>query len=251
MKLRVAAHVHSAWSYDGKWTLEQLARAFSKRGYDAVLMAEHDRTFDAARWLDYRDACAAASQSGALLVPGIEYSDAENRVHVPVWGADRFLGANRPTIELLRDAAGERGFSVIAHPGRRDAWTTLAPECFALASAIETWNRKYDGWAPSAIALRLAEEHGLRRFAGLDFHTAKQFFPMAMEVQSPTASGDGIFEALRAGTFAPVVLRLPGDRFASGPGLAGARTAEFVRRRLARAVRQVRGRVKRSLHASP
>ena len=80
--IRAAAHVHSDWSYDASWALPDLARAFARRGYDVVLMAEHDRGFDAERWAAYRMTCAAASSDRILLVPGMEYEDADNVVPV-------------------------------------------------------------------------------------------------------------------------------------------------------------------------
>ena len=91
-RIRVAAHVHSDWSYDGRWSLERIAQVFGLLGYDAVLLAEHDRGFDAARWKALRAGCARASTERTQLVPGIEYSDPTNAVHVPVWGDIPFLG---------------------------------------------------------------------------------------------------------------------------------------------------------------
>ena len=114
--IRVAAHVHSEWSYDAEWPLAELVRAFRDRMYDAVLMAEHDRGFDDARWDAYRAACMEASTEELLLVPGMEYEDSASLVHVPVWGVDLpFLGAARPTEELLRDAKEHDAFTVFAH----------------------------------------------------------------------------------------------------------------------------------------
>ena len=86
--LKVAAHVHSSWSYDADWSLAEIARAFRKRRYDVVLMSEHDRTFDQQRWESYQDACDQASNSSITLVPGIEYEDGDGVVHIPVWGHD-------------------------------------------------------------------------------------------------------------------------------------------------------------------
>jgi predicted metal-dependent phosphoesterase TrpH len=235
--VRVAPHVHSDWSYDGHWTLEDLARAFARRGYDAVLMAEHDRTFDAGRWAAYRAACAAAGAHGARLVPGIEYSDADNRVHVPVWGVDEFLGAGRPTAELLAAVRERGGVAVLAHPARRQAWRALSDATLALADGIEVWNRKYDGWAPSAEALELARRTGLRPYVGLDFHTARQFFPLALA--APGESGS-VVDALRDGRLEPTALRLPAARVSRGRGLAAAQSAERARRLLRSAARQAR-----------
>jgi predicted metal-dependent phosphoesterase TrpH len=238
MSLRVAPHVHSAWSYDGTWALPALARAFAKRGYTAVLMAEHDGTFDEDRWCDYRDACAEASAAGALLVPGIEYSDAGNRVHVPVWGAERFLGSGRPTEELLADARSAGAVAVIAHPVRRDAWRGLSARALALADGVEVWNRKYDGWAASAVGLELAARHGLAPLVGLDFHTARQFFPLALCDPAPApVTVDAVFASLREGRLRPTAFALPARRLTSGAGLGAARAGEQARRRLARARR--------------
>jgi hypothetical protein len=247
--LRVASHVHSTWSYDGSWTLEALARAFARQGRDAVLMAEHDRTFDEARWADYREACAEASAAGALLVPGIEYSDADNLVHTAVWGVDEFLGRGRPTAELLEDA--REGVAVIAHPGRRLAGETLGTECFELASGIEIWNRKYDGVAPGAAGVELARRHGLVPFVGLDFHTARQFFPLAMggELPGPPADANEVVEAMRQGQLAPTAFALPAGRFTDGRGLETVQAAEYARHKLARALRGISRQRKAALSA--
>jgi hypothetical protein len=238
--VRVAGHVHSSWSYDGSWELEDLSRAFARRGYDAVLMAEHDRTFDASRWEAYISACAAASAAGALLIPGIEYSDAENRVHVPTWGVVEFLGAARPTAELLEHAHARQAVTVIAHPGRRDVWRTADPAWGRLASAVEIWNRKYDGWAPGDGGCALARRFGLPPFVGLDFHTARQFAPLAMvgDLVGP-ADEPAILAALRTGRLTPKVARVGAGHFTRGRGLSAARRGEVLRRGLARQLRAV------------
>lgn len=243
--VRIAAHVHSTWSYDGEWGLDDLARAFARRGYDAVLMAEHDRTFDEQRWERFRTACADAATSGALLVPGIEYSDPGNLVHVPVWGAPAFLGGGRPTGELLRDARTAGAVAILAHPERRDAWRGLKPEWLDLAHGVEIWNRKVDGWAPSPSGLRLvAGGHGLRPFAALDFHGARQFFPLAMTAPLDGAlSVDAVVELLVAGTLRPSAFGRPAAAFLHGRGLSATRAGERVRRPLARVYRRAHRRL--------
>ncbi len=239
--VRIAAHVHSTWSYDGEWELEDLARAFARRGYDAVLMSEHDRTFDDVRWEAFGDACAAASAGGALLVPGIEYSDARNLVHVPVWGAAGFLGRERPTGDLLRAARDAGGVAVLAHPDRRDAWRTFEPEWLELAHGIEIWNRKVDGWAPGRSGLELAADSGLTAFVGLDFHSARQFFPLAMTAAlDRPMSADAVLDLVRSGLLRPHAFGRPAAGFLHGRGLDAVRAGEGLRRPLARAVRRAR-----------
>jgi predicted metal-dependent phosphoesterase TrpH len=240
--VRVAAHVHSTWSYDGEWELRDLPRAFARRGYDAVLMSEHDRTFDDERWEAFGAACAAASAGGgALLIPGIEYSDAQNLVHVPVWGAPGFLGKDRPTGDLLRAARAAGAVAVLAHPLRRDAWRTFEPSWLELAHGVEIWNRKVDGWAPSAAGLQLAGQHDLRPFVGLDFHSARQFFPLAMTAPLDSAlSAEAVLDVVRAGALRAIAFGRPAASFSQGRGLEAVRAGERVRRPLARAYRRAR-----------
>jgi hypothetical protein len=239
--VRIAAHVHSTWSYDGEWELADLARAFARRGYDAVLMSEHDRTFDDERWPAFREACAAASAGGALLVPGIEYSDAANLVHVPVWGSEDFLGKNRPTGELLRDVRAAGATAVLAHPHRREAWRSFEPEWLTLAAGIEIWNRKVDGWAPSPAGLELAAAHDLRPFVGLDFHSARQFFPLAMTAPLESElSAEAVLRLVQTGAVRPMAFGRSAASFSQGRGLEAVRAGEHVRRPLARAYRRAR-----------
>jgi hypothetical protein len=183
MEHLAACHVHSKWSYDGSWSLEALSTKFSRQGCRVLMMTEHDRGFTAARLNQYREACAQASSSEILVVPGIEYSDAANRVHVLVWGTVPFLGEGLPTSEMLNAVHAAGGLAVLAHPSRRDAWRSFNPSWTDRLLGIETWNRKYDGWAPSKTAPALINTAAAIPFVGLDFHTQRQSFPLAMALE--------------------------------------------------------------------
>lgn len=239
--VRVAAHVHSSWSYDAEWSLEDIASAFRRRRYDVVLMSEHDRGFDQQRWADYQQACKAASTDDMLLVPGIEYEDADNVVHTPVWGDSvPFLGAGRPTLDLLRSAHTEGAVAVLAHPWRRDAISRYEPTWAQFLSAIEIWNRKYDGFAPNAAAREFADHGGLGPFVSLDFHTRRQFFPLAMSISLEEApSLVSLVEAIRGGRCQPEFLGLSALRFTKGLEGAALRALEAVRRGVRGPVRRL------------
>lgn len=240
--IRVACHVHSEWSYDASWGLDKLAAAFSRRGYDAILMAEHDRGFDQARWEEYRSACARASTAEILVVPGIEYSDAANAVHVPVWGDLPFLGEGLDTGELLSQVEQHGGIAVLAHPGRRKVLDTIDPGLLERFTGIELWNRKYDGYAPNrAVETVLRDHPRLLATAGLDFHTARQFHPLAMvlTVSGPVSQG-GVFEALAQRQARATAFRVDARRFAQDPCYPAMRGLERTRQRLAQRLRQIR-----------
>lgn len=198
--IKAVAHVHSTWSYDGSWELPELSAKFASRGCRALLMTEHDLGFTQARFDEFRDACARASSEQILVVPGIEYSDAANCVHILVWGLNRFLGEALPTLEMLRAAREAGGFAVLAHPARRQAGQRVEPEWLELLNGIECWNRKYDGWAASGAASGLLDQSERIPFVGLDFHTVRQLFPLSMAIDvTGDLSEDAIVDAMREG----------------------------------------------------
>ena len=151
MQILAACHVHSSWSYDGSWSLDSLALAFARRGCRVLMMTEHDLGFNAHRFAEYRDACARATSEHIFVLPGIEYSDTDNRVHVLVWGVP-FLGEGLTTEAVLDAVAHHGGVAVLAHPSRKAAWECFKPEWAQRLLGVEAWNRKYDGWAPSERA---------------------------------------------------------------------------------------------------
>jgi hypothetical protein len=230
--LRIAAHVHSDWSYDGEWSLNDLVVQFRRRGYDAVLMAEHDRGFDHDRWEAYQRACADSSTEQLLLVPGMEYADADNVVHIVVWGDSiPFLGSGRPTLDVLRNAHERSATAVFAHPGRRNALARYRPEWAPFLTAVEVWNRKYDGVAPGRGIDSFARREQLPAFVALDFHTRRQFFPLAIGTSlEGSPSVPAVVDALRTGAFRPEFMNTSALRFTHGFSGASLSGLEGVRR---------------------
>ena len=240
-----AVHVHSTWSYDGHWKLERIAHRFGQLGYRVALMSEHDRGFSQDRLEEYRAACSAASTDRCLLVPGIEYSDAENRVHTLTWGPVPFLGENRATRDVLKEVRAHGGLSVFAHPTRKLAVECFSPDWADLLLGVEVLNRKSDGFDFSAHGRRVHAEHpDLIPFASIDFHSAKQHFPAAMrlELGDGSPSERSVLSALAAGRAEPRVLGLSAHRFEHGVGAWLLRSAERIRRSSLHALRGGRPR---------
>jgi hypothetical protein len=204
MEIVAACHVHSKWSYDGSWTLEELSSKFSHSGCRVLMMTEHDRGFSDTRLVEFRTACAKASNDEILVVPGIEYSDAANRIHVLVWGKIPFLGEGLSTLEMLKAAKDSGGLAVLAHPTRKEAWRAFEPAWGEHLLGIEVWNRKYDGLAPSRTAPALLESTRALPFVGLDFHTQRQSFPlrMVMDVEGDI-SEESVLACLKDGRCTP------------------------------------------------
>ena len=238
--LRVAPHVHSEWSYDAEWSLPRLARLFGRFGYGGVLMTEHDRGFDQGRWEAYREACAAASSTSMVVVPGIEYSDSSNLIHVTVWGCEEFLGEGTGTGELLERASAAGASTVFAHPGRGGADRAFDAGWADRLVGVEWWNRKYDGYAPRPDAGRALAAHGPVPFVGIDFHSPRQLVPFAMvlELDGPPSVA-GVLAALRSRRCRPEVFGVSALRLMNGRGLRAAGVAEGARKLAASASRRL------------
>jgi hypothetical protein len=237
-----ACHIHSSWSYDGRWSLKEIAAEFARRGFRVVMITEHDRGFTEERRLMHREACAEASTSAMLIIPGIEYSDAANNVHVLVWGSVPFLGEGVPTAELLRAVKASRGISVLAHPSRRGAWRLFEPEWAQYLDGIELWNRKTDGWAPSRHAPLLLKRYSAHPFVGMDFHDRRQLFPLGMRIMtSEPITEESMLANVKAGTYIPIAYGIELDTvFRSGANLVLS-TAEVGRRAAAWTYRRLNG----------
>lgn len=240
--IKAACHIHSEWSYDGKWTLPELAEAFRGRGYRVLLMTEHDRGFTEARLREYRKACADASTDKILVVPGIEYSDAENVVHILVWGVPSFLGEGLPTDELLRRVDAASGLAVFAHPSRKDAWKKFSPQWASRLLGVEFWNRKTDGWAPSRTAAGFFQNSPLIPFVGMDFHTHRQFFPLVTEIKmEPPITEASVLRGIKLNGARATAFGRPVEDFVPN-GWCGSsmRTAEWGRRLAAQTFRRLK-----------
>jgi hypothetical protein len=198
------------------------------------MMTEHDRGFTQSRLDEFRTACASVTSERIYVVPGIEYSDVDNRVHVLVWGQVPFLGENLPTGQMLQGVTRHNGVAVLAHPARRNAWECVQPDWVEHLAGVELWNRKYDGWAPGAPGAQLLNETGLLPFVGLDFHTARQMFPLGMTMDlEGTIDEVAIVDCVRSGRCAPQAFGMPLDERRFQKRLPLLQVAERGRRRLA------------------
>lgn len=209
--MRVALHAHSTWSYDGSWPLEKIARVFGRMGCDAVMMTEHDTGFDGARFGDYRAACERASTPRCQLIPGIEYSCPDNDVHLLTWGLDHYLAEHRPVMETLQRVRDAGGIAVFAHPVRRSAYRLFQPDWAPYLAAIELWNRKSDGVTWGKEAAELIARYDLPATVGMDFHTARQLYPLLNRFDiAPGADPEtALVDAIRNGNHAPLAFGRP------------------------------------------
>jgi len=167
-------------------------------------------------------------------VPGIEYSDPLNVVHVLVWGDIPFLGRGRKTKELLQEVNEFQGVAVMAHPSRRQAWQQYEHCWTPLLLGMEQWNRKVDGVAPSPEAIAIIKQNPrLLPFVGLDLHRVNQFFPLSMTLElSGGLVEDVIMDYLRERKGRALVGGIPINCFSKGILYRTVRGFESVRQNI-------------------
>ena len=111
-------------------------------------------------------------------------------------------------------------------------------------TAIEIWNRKYDGCAPNRFAVEMVRRERLGEFVSLDFHTRRQFFPLAMALRVLTDSTpdcDDVYSALRGGAFECRAFRSSALPLTQGDRLRGLEMCERLRRVAAAQLRRITG----------
>lgn len=241
MRARIVLHAHSTWSYDGHWSVEKLARTVSGFGANVLMMTEHSQLFDHARMAEYRAECHAASGPRIRVIPGMEYSTERNETHILTWGVDDYLGEELSVDTILDAVARANGIAIFAHPNRRDVWKKFDPAWAKKLYAMEAWNRKSDGLAPSEPAMRLIAQHGLAPVVSLDFHRRRQLFPLYNVLEAPddllSRDESAIVELIRTSRLEPRFFGLPmdgSDRIMArlGRGIAG--LANGLHKRLVR-----------------
>ncbi len=89
-------------------------------------------------------------------------------------------------------------------------------------------------------ASQFADRGGLGHFVSLDFHTRRQFFPLAMSISLDKApSPVSLIEAIRAGRCRPEFLGISALRFTRGLEGATLRALEAARRGVRAPVRRL------------
>jgi predicted metal-dependent phosphoesterase TrpH len=239
---RVLLHNHSTWS-DGAMSLDTVARWGERLGASAVVMSDHDYYFTPMKWDDYVSACQRASTTKCSVIPGVEYSSPNDRLHIVTMGTPRFHGARRDILETLSAVRADGGANILAHPTRKNAFDLITSNLLPLLDAIEIWNRKVDGLSPIKQYFQFAHSRGLATTVGMDLHTRRQIFPMWNEIELPPTLLDGhtIAAAIRSREIVPACIfgRLQPSSHATSLASTKFLTGAEKLRRLLRDVRDV------------
>ncbi len=248
-------HVHSDYSHDGMDSLATIRNRAVVAKIGFVAMSDHAEDFDAARFSEFKAACAALSDARVVLIPGLEYRFAHHRgLHLLALGLERWIMPVTPE-DFIADVTRIAGLTVMAHPLLTRYRMPHAVR--ERIGAIEVWNATYNTrYLPDPRAIALLHDIQEDRpdivgLAGLDQHDGANDRGTRVVLTDP-ADLAAPLKALRAGRFTNRGLTLSfgarapwaGPRFAS---LVAARTVlDAVERSQERLVRAWRRRATRS-----
>jgi hypothetical protein len=196
-------HVHSAWSHDGRDTLEALHAFAGQRGIAFVGLTDHAEDFDGPTFERFAAECARVSTLEVQLIPGLEYRFAGwSGLHLLALGLRRWIEPQTPSA-FAADAPQAAAFTIMAHPVLPRYH--LPDDVAATIDAVEVWNAAYNTrFLPDPRALRLLDRVRRTRpevvgIAGLDQHDARNDREIRVQLLQ-TAVADPLAE-LKAGRF--------------------------------------------------
>ena len=136
-------HIHTTWS-DGSVPLGDVVDIYGQAGFDVIAVTDHvchsdsplgtwagrlDKTLTAASFPDYiasleAEAARARSKYGMLVIPGVEitkdYLSEKESAHVLLIDLRRFVSADLPWREILREGRAQGALVVACHPHYTD-----------------------------------------------------------------------------------------------------------------------------------
>lgn len=191
--MRVLAHAHTNWSYDGLLTPAEVGRLAARRGFGAVLVSDHAETLNAERFARLVEACRDVSD--AMVIPGIERSF--DGYHVCAFGLSEWV--QNDDVTGWADAARSLGALVsCAHPIR---YHHRVPNWILEAvDLVEVWNaqRRYNGAvAPDPRSWRLLSPRHVP-IASQDAHRPRDFNTVGIDIADVTGPHE-VLEEIRAG----------------------------------------------------
>jgi hypothetical protein len=203
------AHVHSSFSYDSPTDLADIAATARRHGIGCVLVSEHNNTLDAGSVAALVERCDRLSTEACLLVPGLELSLDDNRIHLLAYGVREFIPSltENALPPLVRRIHALGGVAVLAHPAHKAAYRRISQQDLSGLDGMEVWNvrngTRYCPHADEFLAVRRLRRQGVQMaaFAGLDWHFLSHFERLTLRVTVARLTAEHVLDELKAGRF--------------------------------------------------
>ena len=211
-KYRGAFHLHSCYSYDSEIELPEMVGLLKSQGYSFALISEHTYNRAKKEYLTEREFqqfiedCRTYSRNDFLLIPGLEFSCYDNRVHIvatPLYRAFPLQSLDTAA-KILKVTHQEGALAILVHPFWANAHRFLRKEDFEQLDGFEVWNYDYQGSHGPSLAQYLKLRQWIKRsstpvaLVGLDLHQKKNVAEVFIEMDLDELKQDLIFQKIRS-----------------------------------------------------
>lgn len=196
-------HLHTEYSYDGNYTLSDIAGLAKKHGHSFILLTEHNDDFNDDKMKRFVSACKHFSSDSMLIIPGLEVNCDFGR-HILALGVTRRIETASPdhVVESIKENGG---LAIIPHPCLYQFRSFLASA--ENLNGVEVWNSRYDGtWAPNprsfSLLRRLRHENpNIFAYAGQDAHSLSDVSDLRVTMELESITEYEILFSLARGRF--------------------------------------------------
>ncbi|MDI6785989.1 MAG: PHP domain-containing protein [bacterium] len=205
MKITGLFHIHSNYSYDGELSLKEIVLLAEKYNCKFVVLNEHINKLTQEKYKELLSYCQQLSNENFCLMPGIEFTCCNNKVHILALGIKDIIFEDN-TKKILDFIKAQNGLAILAHPYRKEA-LNLIKEFMSKFEGIEVWNVREDGKGiPKYKNIKLLKElrskgYSLLSFGGLDFHNLEDFGLVKTAIEVNSITQNNLLKAFREGNF--------------------------------------------------
>jgi len=191
-------HIHTTWS-DGSVPLREVVDIYGQAGFDVIAITDHvynkdgviaafadklNKTLTGENFGGYlgelaTQAVRALAEYGMLVIPGVEitknYLSEQESAHVLLLDIKRFISADLPWEDILREGRGQGALVVACHPHYTD---------HEVHDTLYFWNnrqkfsRQFDAWevANRSDLFSVVSLNNYPILANGDFHKAQHLY---------------------------------------------------------------------------
>ena len=196
-------HIHTDYSYDGRDSLQEVARLAKRKGYGFLLLTEHNDDFSDEKMQRFVAECERLSTNDLIIVPGLEVNCDFGR-HLLAIGIKKYIGIADPD-KVIDKIKENGGLAILPHPGLYQFRSFLTSA--SNLDGVEVWNSRYDSkYAPNPKSFSLLknlrkENPGIFAYGGQDLHSVRELDDLSLRVELARPSEFEILHRLEKGRF--------------------------------------------------
>ena len=148
MDIKGLIHIHSSYSYDGIFSLEELSELAKSKECSYIILTDHADDFTEKKMKSLVNECNRLSDTDFVLIPGLEFTC--GGMHILAIGITEIIFES-DLIKLIDRIHDKGGLAVLAHVV---IYKNIPYGKLKNIDGVEVWNTRYEGrFSPSLKSL--------------------------------------------------------------------------------------------------